>query len=329
MTDEPKNPIENLILRHFEGGLTEEQERELAEALATSAEAKRLFLSYMRMEGRLHSLGRDGFLREPSAVSATESDPLAPVVRSGQRSLRSRLWTASASLAVCAALILMLSWSLSPSPVNANSVLQRARQAASELVDRTYRLTLSYSQEEDRPPREYTITARGGGRFVIQPDRQQYVMGSDGADYWLARRRGPVWVTEDFRSLVPELQRQIPSRRLLELVASPDEPLLMEMSALLSHIAKRYDVELVDSPGGAEHHVRATRRARRRGGPDVMDLRMDANSGVLLRAEMERFGVGRARLELIKSPPRSDRWYHFSEHAPDRPVERVDAATAP
>ena len=73
MTDEPKNSndLEKLIVDHFDGSLTEEQERELAGALATSAETKQLFLSYMRMEGRLHSLGRDGFLREPIAGPAS------------------------------------------------------------------------------------------------------------------------------------------------------------------------------------------------------------------------------------------------------------------
>ena len=67
MTNEPsKNvQIENLIVGHFDGTLNEEQEKELAKTLGTSPAAKRLFLSYMRMEGRLHSLGRDGFLREP------------------------------------------------------------------------------------------------------------------------------------------------------------------------------------------------------------------------------------------------------------------------
>jgi hypothetical protein len=67
MTDKAKKQkaIEQLIIGHFDGSLSEEQEKELAEVLATSTASKQLFLSYMRMEGRLHSLGRDGFLREP------------------------------------------------------------------------------------------------------------------------------------------------------------------------------------------------------------------------------------------------------------------------
>ena len=64
---ENRNQFEDLIIGHFDGTLNEEQEKELADALTSSGEAKQTFLSYMRMEGRLHSLGRDGFLREPPA----------------------------------------------------------------------------------------------------------------------------------------------------------------------------------------------------------------------------------------------------------------------
>ena len=80
MTNEPSKhiEIENLIVGHFDGTLNEEQEKELATELVTSAETKQLFLSYMRMEGRLHSLGRDGFLREPSPGPAIEPELPAP-----------------------------------------------------------------------------------------------------------------------------------------------------------------------------------------------------------------------------------------------------------
>ena len=111
MTNEAKKPgesmnqndIEDLIVGHFDGTLSEEQERELAGALTTSAEAKQLFLSYMRMEGRLHSLGRDGLLREPTTealVALSQPADSVPEVRSRRRSWRSRVLAASTSLAV-------------------------------------------------------------------------------------------------------------------------------------------------------------------------------------------------------------------------------------
>lgn len=336
MNSEPMNPnhFEDLIVGHFGGSLTGEQESKLAEALATSAEAKQFFLSYMRMEGRLHSLGRDGFLREPVEESALATErpaaqPVDDAVRSA-KSQRLRLIAASTSLAVCTFVILMLTTGvLWPATASANSVLKEAKHAAAELVDRAYRLTLTDSDEKGtRRPREYAVTARGGGRFVIQPGDGGYVMGSDGTDYWMARPQGPVWVTSDFRSLVPELQRKIPDRHLLNLVDSPVEPLLMEMSALLAHIEHRYDIELVDSDNDAEHHVTATLQKGRRNRPTAIDFWADADSGVVLRAEIEWSRDRHMQFELVESAMLSDRWYHCSEHAPGREVERLDALSS-
>ncbi|MDP6557516.1 MAG: hypothetical protein QGF59_17280 [Pirellulaceae bacterium] len=336
MTGEPenRNHTEDLIIGHFDGTLNEEQERKLAEALATSAEAKKLFLSYMRMEGRLHSLGRDGFLREPIAEPAVGPErpapqPVddAPVVRRGRQPsnfLRSRLFAASTSLAVCAAVILLLSfWVLWPSSVSASSVLQKAQQAAAELIDRTYRVTLSHAGRRSQT-RELTVDVRGGGRFVVRPVEGAYVMGSDGTDYWVTRPSGPVWVTSDFRSL----KRKIPDRQLLGIAASPNEPLLLEMADLLALIERKYDVELVDSANVNEHHVRATLRSGRRNAPELIEFWADADSGVGLRAEIEWSNGRQMRFELVESVKLSDQWYHHSEHAPGREVKRLDAVTS-
>ena len=331
MTDTATNHdvIEELVVGHFDGTLTEAQEKKLADALATSAAAKQIFMSYMRLEGRLHSLGRDGFLREPAAESHESArqpaDTMPAVERIPQRphSWRSRIWKVSTSLAVCGAV--MLTWVLWPSSVSAGSVLEKAQQAAAELVDRTYRLVMSHPNAEGGPAtRELRITVRGGGRFVVQPEHGAYVMGSDGTGYWMARRNGPVCVTGDFRTLAPELQQRIPNRRLLDgVLASPDEPLLLDISGLLLLIERRYDVELVDSGIPAERHVQATRRSGVRGGPSVINFQADAASGVVLRAELN-FADSRQRTwTLIETPTLSDEWYHHSQHAPDRPVERV------
>lgn len=336
MTREPLSPnqTEDLIVGHFDGSLIGEQESVLAEALATSAEAKQLFLSYMRMEGRLHSLGRDGFLREPVEEAALAAERPAPqpaddAIRSAE-SRRLRLIAASSSLAVFTFVVLMLTTGiLWPATASANSVLKEAKQAAAELVDRAYRLTLTDSDETGtRRPREYAITARGRGRFVIQPGDGGYVMGSDGTDYWIARPQGPVWVTNDFRSLVPELQRKIPDRHLLNLVDSPDEPLLMDMSALLAHIERRFDIELVDSDNDAEHHVTATLQKDRRNRPEAIDFWADAASGVVLRAEIEWSRDRHMQFELVESAMLSDGWYHYSQHAPGRDVERLEAVSS-
>ena len=334
MTDEPRNQIdiENLIVGHFDGTLVEEQERELAEVLTTSAEAKQVFLSYMRLEGRLHSLGRDGFLRDPIAEPASEpgqpapqSTDVVPLVVSGRPRLR--LVAASTSLAVGAAVMLMLlSGVLWPSSVNASSVLRKAQQAAEELIDRTYRVTISEPRSRFKT-RELTINVRGGGRFVIQPVDGAYVMGNDGTNFWVTRRSGPVFVTSDFRSLDPELQRRIPNRELLEVATSSNEPLLVGMSDLLLLIERKYDLELLESPDITENHIRATVKSGRRNGREVIDLWADVDSGVPLRAEVRWSNGRQTRFELIEPVKLSERWYHYSEHAPGRKIERIHAAS--
>lgn len=329
-----RSALEDLIVGHFDGNLSVDQERDLAKAIAESPESKRLFLSYMRMEGRLHSLGHDGFL---SAVDAQDVDATAQPVESTltalpeysrPHSVRSRRWVASSSIAVCGVLVAVLCWGLWPSSVNASSVLQKAQQAAAELIDRTYRVTISGTKELSQS-RELTINVRGGGRFVIQPADGAYVMGNDGTDYWMTQTDGPVWVTSDFRSVAPELQTKIPNRGLLGLAASPDEPLLMGISDLLSLIQRRYDVELVESATVNEHHIRATVNSSRRNHPEVIDLWSDVDSGVVLRAEVRWPNGRQTRFELVESVKLSQRWYHHTEHAPGRKVERIHAASQP
>ena len=300
------------------------------------------------MEGRLHSLGRDGFLREPVTEpqeivhQPTDIWPVVQIDKQRSFSMRSRLWAASMSLAVCAAVILMLSSGLWPSRVNASSVLQKAQQAAAEMVDRTNRLILSYPDAEGgTETQEFTINVRRGGRFVIRPDDDSYVMGSDGTDYWIAPQNGPVWVTSDFLSLAPKLQRRIPNRGLLRLVSSPEELLLLDMPSLLSLIEREYQIELVDSADTTKHHVRATLQSGKRTNPQVVDFWANAETGAILRLELEWPGRRRKPLdsvnspsssdrwhysfELVDSPTLSDRWYHYSEHAPNRQVERLEA----
>ncbi len=334
MTDIAKNQnsIEELIVGHFDGSLTEQQETELAAALATSTASKQLFLSYMRMEGRLHSLGRDGFLREPAAEPEgiiQQPADITPVDQNNIQhspSMRSRFLAVSTSLAVCAAVILMLTSGLWPSSVNANSVLRKAQQAAAHMVDRAYRVTISGGNVQyEAATQELMINIRGGRHFVIQPIHGSYAMGSDGIDYWLTQDGGPVWITKDYRTLPSAIGRRIPNRGMLKLADSRDELLMMPMSSLLSRIEDSYDVELVESFDPAESHVRATLRSRRGNRAQIIEFWADADSGVVLRAELKWENGRLTRFEQVESPTLSDRWYNYSQHAPDRQVQRVDA----
>jgi hypothetical protein len=331
MRDIPENhdDLEDLIAGHFDGSLSEQQEKGLAVELTESTSAKQLFLSYMRMEGRLHSLVRDGFVREPAAAAQDNLHSDAEVTLAAQHSnqqfafTRSRLWSASSALVVSAAVILMLSFGvLRPTSVSASSVLQKAKLAAAELVDRAYRVTLSRAGVPSSLL-ELRVDVRGGGRFVLRPVDGAFVMGSDGTDYWLTQQDGPVWVTSGRGRLLPKLKRTIPNTWLFGIATNPKEPLLLEMADLLSLAERTHDVELIDSAGASEHHVRANLRSGLRNAPERIDFWADADSGVALRAEI-RWADGRQmRFELVESATFTDQWYHYSQHAPGRQVKRL------
>ena len=130
-------------------------------------------------------------------------------------------------------------------------------------------------------------------------------------------------MTNDSRSLAPKLQQTIPNMWLYGIAASPDEPLLLGVAGLLSLAERKHDVELIDSADPSEHHVRATSRSSRRNPPERIDFWADADSGVAMRAEA-RWSDGRQmRFELVESVELSDHWYHHSDHAPGREVERI------
>ena len=338
-----RDDVEALILGHFEGNLDAKQEQQLAAAISTSTESKTLFLSHMRMEGRLHSLGYDGFLSEEntqtsgnqklgkSVIRALQSGPEAPLqpatpslrIKRPKHLPRSRVWVASSSVAVCCILIAIVCWGLWPSPVNADSVLQKAQRAAAEPIDRTYRITISRSVDQTRT-RELMMSLGGEGRFVIQPVDGAYVMGHDGSEFWVTQRNGPVWVTSDFQNIVSKLRGRIPERRLLELVTSPDEPLSLAISELLSLIERQYEMELVETKTVKEYRIRAMAKSNRANYPDVIDLWSDVDSGVVLRIEA-KFANGRQRqFELIETAKLSETWYHYSEHTSGKQVERMD-----
>lgn len=320
--------IEELIIGHFDNTLNEEQEAQLAAALATSSDARQDFLAFMQMEGCLHSMGRDGFLRGP----ASETVPTPqPAVNHNNRSRAG--WPGSlktfTSLSACAITVLFLFWSWSLSSVSADSVLERAKLAAAKLVDRVYRLRFSQAMDTEGGSltREFVLTVRGGGCFVIQPIHKRYIMGHDGDHYWLSRQGKSVWVSNEYRVLAPELARRIPDRGVLDRVASSDELFMLKISALLEFIKQGYEITLVSSDDEAEQHVRATRQVKKKRGPRVIDLYVEASSGVVLRAEIERAG-GQTQLELIESTELPDSWYHYSEHAPNGSINHVDTTTS-
>lgn len=328
MNSQMPNNVEDLVVGHFEGSLTTEQEQKLASVLSHSEEGKQLFLSYMRLEGRLHSLGRDGLLREPDPpIVAAKERPTPRQDSSGRpQRINARALRILASLAVCFVAMATISWLLTTKPVSANAILEKAQRAAAELMDRSYRLVISNLRtENERGDREVEISLRGGGKFLVQPENGIYVMGFDGSEFWLARKAGFVAVTSDYQSLSSELTSRIPNRRLLEFLSAPQQPLLLDLESLLKRIRESYDVELVESESDEFQHLRGTLR---KGEPAVImpiiDLWIDTESGVFVKAELVSPDKRSVRIELLESRPLPEDWYRHEYHFPDHKVRRLN-----
>ena len=327
MSDRSKKfrEIDDLIFGHFDHSLTEQQECELAHHLKKCPETRARFCTQMRMEGRLHSLGRDGFLSPPALPLSCEaeafaSDNMHEVTPASKVSHKLRVPTAITSWVVAATAILLLtSWSLWPSGVSAASVLEQAKQAAQEILDRTYRVTLINPQDQT-VKQELTLDVRGASQFVIRPLDGSYIMGSDGSEFWVTRPNGPVWVTNNFRSLAPTLRRRIPNRRILGFATSPDEPLLLEISGLIALIERNYEIELVNAPGSPEHHIRATLRSAKPNIPQTIELWADPETGIVGKAVTHWPNQSSRALELVKSEPLHEDWLQHSHHAPNAEV---------
>ncbi len=105
--------------------------------------------------------------------------------------------------------------------------------------------------------------------------------------------------------------------------ANPKEPLLLQMAGLLSLMEHTRDVELIESASTSEYHVRATLRSGPPNAPEKVDFCADTESGIGLRAEVTWADGSQMRFELLNSVPLSDQWYHHSEHAPGKEVQRL------
>jgi len=327
MSDNSKDfqKIDDLIFGHFDHKLTKQQESELAQHLKTCPETRARFCTQMRMEGRLHSLGRDGFLSPPalqlpSETEASASDNMHKVTPAAKRSRKLNIPTAITSWVVAATAILLLtSWSLWPSGVSAASVLEQAKEAAQEILDRTYRVTL-INPKDQTVRQSLRLDMRGASQFVIRPLDGSYIMGSDGSEFWITRPNGPVWVTNNFRSLAPALRRRIPNRRILGFATSPNEPLLLEISGLIALIERNYEIELVNSPGSPDHHIRATLRSAKPNVPQTIELWADPETGIVGKAVTHWPNQSSRALELVKSEPLHEDWLQYSHHAPHAEV---------
>ncbi len=139
----------------------------------------------------------------------------------------------------------------------------------------------------------------------------------------MARQSGPIGVALDFQAFYPELKSRFPIQRLVDALASPEEPFLLDLPKFLKLVERSHDIELVESEDADSYQLRATRRDGERSVLRVVDLRIDPESGVILKAKIIRQNNQIVRLELLETGQLSDRWYQYDFHFPDRKVRRL------
>ena len=99
-----------------------------------------------------------------------------------------------------------------------------------------------------------------------------YVLGCEANDFWVAQQNGPVYLKSDFRLLARELSKKSPRMRLLRAAASPNEPLPLSISGLLSLIERNYDLESVEADRVKEYDVLTRSNLRRPNYSEVVGL---------------------------------------------------------
>lgn len=107
------------------------------------------------------------------------------------------------------------------------------------------------------------------------------------------------------------------------MATSPSEPLLLDVTELLSLIKRKYEIELVSPHGSPEHHIRARLRSEKVNVPETIEFWADADTGVVIKALTHWPNQDRRMLELLNTAELNETWYQYPLHAPDAQVRRL------
>lgn len=245
-------------------------------------------------------------------VSSRRRPPRAPRTRL-------RRWSA---LATAAAVLLALSLWWIEGPNVASAAVQRALDAALEVTDRLYHVTLEGGGPR---PKEARLYVHGGDRFALQlrAPLGHFWIGSDGKQVWCVPPVGPVLVREDSRLLDRWLAR-----------AGAEMPFL-QITTILRRMADHYELDgpLTAEPIGSNGllcpRVHGRRRADAPFGPRTIDLWYDPKTGVAERVVLswkDKDGNDLRPWKTLtfqreETEPLPDHFYtHAAHHGPARPV---------
>lgn len=231
--------------------------------------------------------------------------------------------TASVALLLAA----LLGWKLTAGNP-ADAVLAQARRAAGEERDRTYDVIDTWG-EPGRSERTAVLQVRGG-RFVFRALSSPWegtLVGGDGRRNWMVPPTGAVRVAEapdGFLRLVRGAA--LPDRAGDLRLARQREALpFLNLAPLLERLARSYDLKLLPPEALGEEgqlcrHVRGKRRDGAEAGPEVVEVWVRSETGVVRRLVLH-LDTRRLALELVSEAALPADWYeHAAHHDAERPV---------
>lgn len=221
------------------------------------------------------------------------------------------------ALSVAAVLAL---WAFLSQPVSAAREMERLiRVSSAELAqkDRTYRILNleDYPEEEGekKPPIDGALLhVRSPDQYVLIrrfSDGREWVTGSDGESGWSIppEGSGAVRVSADpmrFRGPVPGHQAGIPFANL---------------SADLTRIRLTYDLMVLPVSTDGRRGLLAQKRSVQDRGPREVEIRYDANSGVIYRMTFlgmpqAKGGPNHLKVELVDQKPLGPDFFKHNQH---------------
>ncbi|MBL9093621.1 MAG: hypothetical protein JNL96_20555 [Planctomycetaceae bacterium] len=317
-----------LIDGYLDDTLAAHELRRLNDFVKSDAECARQFARAALLHDRLRT-----------EVALSEASP--PPIRSAERpqassvSRRNRL--AAALITTAAAVVIgfvMRHGGATPASA-ASLALDRIIEAASQQVDRVYRIRITdYGPNGPQPQVAADrggvkpnvdgaeLSVRGRDQFVLVrrfADGSPFVTGSDGEIGWAVPPTGHVHLSRDIR----RFRRAVPGER----EAIP----FLDLEASLEELRRDYELELVEGDAqaaGAEGWSRldARKHKRVRGGPEQVQIWFDG-AGTAHRIALlglphgEPDGSPQAvQLDLLTNRDVPTNFFHHDmHHAPDRP----------
>ncbi|MEO1525277.1 MAG: hypothetical protein AAFX06_07565 [Planctomycetota bacterium] len=258
---------------------------------------------------------------------------------SGLTTLRSpfkhrRIAILTSVLSVAAAFVVVFFAVPQQSVSAAMASLERLVDAATEPLDRTYRVSVVEEYSPEKRPRNLpeeahrrdskqqvdgaTLYVRGANQYLmtLQLDSgETRTLGCDGTQSWAFRENGPVHTSTDlsrFRGGVPGQQQDFP---------------FLNIYAHLSRLRTGYEVELQEVQQGSNRtRLTGRRKSREVRGPKRVEIWFDPDSGTvygMLLDGLRRGGGGpkSIMLELVdQSKLPVDFFSHQSHHESERRV---------